>query len=176
MPASIPEILLFVMEPIRNYKLIFLIFLFPLFIACQENPIHMKKRKSLPVTETEWEKVLTPQQFYILRKKGTDLPHTGEYTYHFEEGTYYCAGCGAALFKSDNKYESHCGWPSFDDAIDGTIIFQPDYSHNMIRTEILCARCGGHLGHVFDDGPAQTTGKRYCVNSTSLMFKKKNED
>ena len=121
-------------------------------------------------SEQEWEKVLTPQQFYILRKKGTDLPGTGKYTYHFEEGVYKCAACGAPLFRSDNKYESHCGWPSFDDAIEGAVIMQPDYSHNMIRTEILCANCGGHLGHIFDDGPVETTGKRYCVNSTSLKF------
>ncbi len=123
--------------------------------------------------DTEWEKILTPQQFHILRKKGTDLPGTGQYTYHFDKGIYKCAACGAPLFKSDNKYESHCGWPSFDDAIEGAIIMQPDYSHNMIRTEIICANCGGHLGHIFDDGPQETTGKRYCVNSTSLNFEKK---
>ena len=120
--------------------------------------------------DTEWQEILTPQQFYILRRKGTDLPGTGQYTYHFEKGIYKCAACGAPLFKSANKYESHCGWSSFDDAIQGAVIMQPDYSHNMIRTEILCANCGGHLGHIFDDGPQETTGKRYCVNSTSLNF------
>jgi len=131
----------------------------------------MKPKINKP--DSEWEKVLTPQQFYILRKKGTDLPGTGKYTYHFEDGVYKCAACGAPLFKSNNKFESHCGWPSFDDAISGAIIMQPDYSHNMIRTEIICANCGGHLGHIFDDGPQETTGKRYCVNSTSLNFVKK---
>ena len=131
----------------------------------------MKQKINKP--ETEWEKILTPQQFHILRKKGTDLPGTGEYTYNFEAGMYKCAACGAPLFESDNKYESHCGWPSFDDAIEGAIIMQPDYSNNKIRTEILCANCGGHLGHIFDDGPKETTGKRYCVNSTSLGFKAK---
>jgi len=131
----------------------------------------MKPKINKP--DSEWEKELTPQQFYILRKKGTDLPGTGKYTYHFEDGVYKCAACGASLFKSNNKYESHCGWPSFDDAIPGAVIMQPDYSHNMIRTEIICANCGGHLGHIFDDGPQETTGKRYCVNSTSLNFVKK---
>ncbi len=128
-----------------------------------------KKIKS----EDEWEKILTPQQFHILRKKGTDLPETGEYTYHFDKGTYKCIGCGAELFKSDNKYESYCGWPSFDDALPNAVIFRPDYSHGRVRTEIICANCEGHLGHIFDDGPQKTTGKRYCVNSTSLNFEKK---
>jgi peptide-methionine (R)-S-oxide reductase len=134
--------------------------------------VSIKDQKS----EEEWERVLTPQQFHILRKKGTDLPETGAYTYHFEKGMYKCAACDTPLFISGTKYESHCGWPSFDDAIEGAIIMQADYSHNMIRTEIVCANCGGHLGHIFDDGPKETTGKRYCVNSTSLNFvKQKNE-
>ncbi len=152
-----------------------------LFMGCQNtknmNKKQPKKQPDIKIkkTDEEWEKILTPQQFYILRKKGTDLPGTGKYTYHFDDGVYRCAACGAQLFKSDNKYESHCGWPSFDDAIEGAIIFQPDYSHNMIRTEIICANCGGHLGHIFDDGPQETTGKRYCVNSTSIEFEPKKE-
>ena len=123
-------------------------------------------------TESEWKAELTPEQYQILRQKGTEYPGTGEYNLHFEEGVYLCAACKTPLFKSDNKFESHCGWPSFDDAIPGKVIYQKDTSHGMIRTEILCATCGGHLGHVFDDGPAQTTGQRYCVNSVSLEFKK----
>jgi peptide-methionine (R)-S-oxide reductase len=157
------------------------VFFLIIFVSCssnlqnkQKNPSENMKTK-INKTEQEWEEVLTPQQFYILRKKGTDLPGTGKYTYHFEQGIYRCAACGAPLFTSDTKYESHCGWPSFDNAIQGAIITQPDYSHNMIRTEILCANCGGHLGHIFDDGPVETTGKRYCVNSTSLQFEKNNE-
>jgi len=151
-----------------------------LFLSCANNALETKNmpmKKKIEKSEEDWEKVLTPQQFYILRKKGTDLPGTGKYTYHFEKGVYKCAGCGNILFISDNKYESHCGWPSFDDAVEGAIEMKPDYSHNMIRTEILCAQCGGHLGHIFDDGPQETTGKRYCVNSTSLQFEpaKKNE-
>ena len=92
---------------------------------------------------------------------------------HFKEGTYACVGCGTLLFESTTKYESHCGWPSFDEAIEGTVEYKKDTSLGRIRTEILCANCGGHLGHVFDDGPQETTGKRFCVNSLSLDFKEK---
>lgn len=123
-------------------------------------------------TEAEWQAQLSPQEYYVLRQKGTDRPGDGGYTKHFEKGTYHCRACDLQLFESDSKYESHCGWPSFDDAIEGTIIFTPDYSHGMIRTEITCARCDGHLGHIFDDGPKETTGKRYCVNTSSIKFVK----
>ncbi len=164
----------------KIWQVVYIIFftgLLFIFRACK-NSQNIKKSKvsnqnmkpKINKSEEEWEKILTPQQFYILRKKGTDLPGTGKYTYHFEDGIYRCAACGAPLFKSGNKYESDCGWPSFDNAIEGAIIFQPDYSHNMVRTEIICANCGGHLGHIFDDGPRETTGKRYCVNSTSIEF------
>lgn len=123
-------------------------------------------------TEAEWKEILTPEQYYILRQKGTDMPGEGGYTKHFEKGTYHCAACDAQLFESGTKYESHCGWPSFDDAIEGAVEYSLDKSHGMIRTEIICTKCGGHLGHVFDDGPRDTTGKRYCVNTTSLRFVK----
>ena len=123
-------------------------------------------------TEAEWKEILTPEQYYILRQKGTDRPGDGGYTKHFEKGTYHCAACDAQLFESGTKYESHCGWPSFDDAIDGAVEYTLDKSHGMLRTEITCTKCGGHLGHVFDDGPRDTTGKRYCVNTTSLRFVK----
>ncbi len=123
-------------------------------------------------SEAEWKEILTPEQYYILRQKGTDMPGDGGYTKHFEKGTYHCAACDAQLFESGTKYESHCGWPSFDDAIDGAVEYSLDRSHGMIRTEITCSKCGGHLGHVFDDGPRDTTGKRYCVNTTSLRFVK----
>ena len=123
-------------------------------------------------TEAEWKEILTPEQYYILRQKGTDRPGDGGYTMHFEKGTYHCAACDAQLFESGTKYESHCGWPSFDDAIEGSVEYTLDRSHGMIRTEITCTRCGGHLGHVFDDGPRDTTGKRYCVNTTSIRFVK----
>lgn len=123
-------------------------------------------------TEAEWKEILTPEQYYVLRQKGTDMPGEGGFTKHFEKGTYHCAACDAQLFESGTKYESHCGWPSFDDAIDGSVEYSVDKSHGMIRTEIICSKCGGHLGHVFDDGPRDTTGKRYCVNTTSLRFVK----
>ena len=123
-------------------------------------------------TEAEWKEILTPEQYYILRQKGTDRPGDGGYTMHFEKGTYHCAACDAQLFESGTKYQSHCGWPSFDDAIEGSVEYTLDRSHGMIRTEITCTRCGGHLGHVFDDGPRDTTGKRYCVNTTSIRFVK----
>ena len=123
-------------------------------------------------TDAEWQTQLSPEQYKILREKGTEYPGTGEYNLHFEVGTYVCAGCKTPLFGSDNKFESHCGWPSFDDALPGKVSYIKDNSHGMIRTEIVCTACGGHLGHIFDDGPKETTGKRYCVNSMSLEFKK----
>lgn len=123
-------------------------------------------------TDEEWKKILTPEQYYVLREKGTDRPFTGKYYQMTDKGVYLCAGCGTELFTSDMKFDSHCGWPSFDKAMEGgkikTVV---DRSHGMIRTEILCAKCGGHLGHLFDDGPTET-GLRYCVNSTSINFVK----
>lgn len=123
-------------------------------------------------TEEEWKNFLTPEQYYVLRQKGTDAPFTGKYTMTNDKGMYVCAACGNELFSSDMKFNSSCGWPSFDKEIAGgkikTVI---DTSHGMVRTEILCGRCGSHLGHLFDDGPTET-GMRYCVNSTSLDFKK----
>lgn len=120
--------------------------------------------------EKEWKKRLDPDRFRVLREKATELPFTGDLLDQDEEGTFICAGCGNPLFSSDSKFESGCGWPSFDASIDeGKIRTEPDHSHGMIRTEILCAACGGHLGHLFDDGPT-STGRRYCVNSLSLEF------
>jgi peptide-methionine (R)-S-oxide reductase len=128
--------------------------------------------KKIDKTEEQWEKELTEQEYYVLREKGTDRPSEGGLTSHFEKGTYHCAACNLQLFKSNSKYESHCGWPSFDDAIEGTVNYVRDTSLGMIRTEIICAACDGHLGHIFDDGPKETTGKRYCVNTTSIKFVK----
>ncbi len=123
-------------------------------------------------TNEEWFEILGEEKFRILREKGTEYPHTGTYNLHFEKGTYCCAGCAEPLFESDSKFNSHCGWPSFDDSIPGKVEYVVDTSHGMHRIEILCATCGGHLGHVFNDGPQETTGKRYCVNSLSIEFKK----
>ncbi|WP_415060576.1 peptide-methionine (R)-S-oxide reductase MsrB [Flavobacterium sp.] len=121
-------------------------------------------------TEEEWKTELGLEKYKILRQKGTEFPHTGQYNLHFEKGTYCCAGCGEALFESSTKFNAHCGWPSFDQSIPGKVEYIKDTSHGMIRTEILCSSCGGHLGHVFDDGPTET-GIRYCVNSLSIDFK-----
>ena len=131
-----------------------------------------KATTSMKKSDKEWKKELTTEQYYVLREKGTDRPGSGGYTQHFEKGTYVCAACGTQLFESGSKYESHCGWPSFDDAIDGTVEFTRDTSAGMIRTEITCKACDGHLGHIFDDGPKETTGQRYCVNTTSIKFVK----
>jgi methionine-R-sulfoxide reductase len=123
-------------------------------------------------TEAEWKKVLTPEQYHILREKGTERAFTGKYYKTNDKGVYSCAACGEELFTSDMKFDSECGWPSFDKAMEGgKIKTAVDRSYGMVRTEIMCARCGGHLGHLFDDGPT-ITGKRYCVNSASLNFVK----
>lgn len=124
-------------------------------------------------TEQEWREILSPEQYEVLRNKGTEYPGTGKYYRHSEKGMYTCAGCGAALFGSDAKYASNCGWPSYYQPVSDTAVgTKADYSHGMVRTEIICNNCGGHLGHVFDDGP-RPTGLRYCVNSASLNFEKK---
>jgi peptide-methionine (R)-S-oxide reductase len=113
---------------------------------------------------------LSKEQRAVLFDKGTEAPFSGALLYNHDDGDYTCANCGAVLFDSNNKYESGCGWPSFDQAIEGTVTFTQDTTHGMKRTEITCANCGGHLGHMFEDGPKETTGLRYCVNSLSLQF------
>jgi peptide-methionine (R)-S-oxide reductase len=128
-------------------------------------------------TDEEWRKQLTPEQYAVLREKGTERPFTGKFEDHYEPGTYTCAACGNELFQSSTKFDAGCGWPSFYEALDKTkIVEKLDKSHGMMRMEIMCAKCGGHLGHVFNDGPQDKTGLRYCVNSVSLDFKKKFTD
>ncbi|MCP4424402.1 MAG: peptide-methionine (R)-S-oxide reductase MsrB [Chloroflexi bacterium] len=127
--------------------------------------------KKTTKTDQQWREQLSDHQYRILREKGTERPFTGEYVDTKEDGSYVCAGCGAELFSSETKYHSDCGWPSFWDAIDqGNVEFHEDNSFGMKRIEITCAKCDGHLGHVFDDGPRDKTGLRYCVNSASLDF------
>ena len=132
----------------------------------------MVKKYPIQYSDSEWREKLSDEQFRVLRQKGTEAPHSGKYNLHFQNGEYHCAACNAKLFESDQKFESGCGWPSFDDAIEGSIEYVQDKTHGMIRTEILCANCGSHLGHVFDDGPTET-GQRFCVNSTSIDFEPK---
>ncbi|MHA1367546.1 MAG: peptide-methionine (R)-S-oxide reductase MsrB [Candidatus Heimdallarchaeota archaeon] len=124
-------------------------------------------------TDEEWKKELSEVEYLVLRENDTERPFTGEYWNHKEKGIYKCAGCGIALFTSDAKFDSDCGWPSFYDAIDkGKIEEIIDTSHGMKRIEVTCKNCGGHLGHVFPDGPLDKTGLRYCINSVSLDFEK----
>jgi peptide-methionine (R)-S-oxide reductase len=123
-------------------------------------------------TEEQWREKLTPEQYRVLREKGTEAPFTGEYWDAKDEGVYRCAGCGVELFASDTKYDSGCGWPSFYAPVDqARIASEDDRSHGMRRTEVLCQSCGGHLGHVFPDGP-EPTGLRYCINSAALKLEK----
>jgi peptide-methionine (R)-S-oxide reductase len=124
-------------------------------------------------TEADWKKQLTPKQYEVLRQKGTERAFTGEYWDNHDAGTYLCAGCGEPLFQSEDKFDSGCGWPSFTKPATGEVVEEADdRSHFMQRTEVLCRACGGHLGHVFDDGPAPT-GLRYCINSASIQLQKK---
>lgn len=122
-------------------------------------------------TEAEWQKELTPEQYKVLRQKGTDTPFTGKYVHTKENGVYVCAACGQELFSSETKFDSQSGWPSFWDVTNNeSVVLNTDNSQGMNRIEVTCARCGSHLGHLFDDGPADKTGQRYCVNSTSLQL------
>ncbi|MNH75275.1 Peptide methionine sulfoxide reductase MsrB [compost metagenome] len=122
-------------------------------------------------TESEWEDELTPEQYHVLREKGTELPFSGEYDSLYDPGTYSCAACGTKLFDSETKFDAECGWPSFYDARSGAVEFHQDDSFGTVRTEVTCATCGGHLGHVFEgEGLGTPTDQRFCINSLSLQF------
>jgi peptide-methionine (R)-S-oxide reductase len=126
--------------------------------------------RGLQLTDEQWRERLSPDQYEVLRHQATEPPFTGRYVNMKDDGTYHCAGCGAELFRSDTKFESGSGWPSFyEPAVAENVGTRTDRSHGMIRTEVFCKRCGGHLGHVFDDGP-RPTGLRYCINSCALQF------
>ena len=120
-------------------------------------------------TEEYWKKNLSEKEFKILREGGTEHPYTGKYNSHFEDGVYVCKGCGKPLYKSKSKFDSGCGWPSFDECLKNSIEYKKDYKIGVLRIEILCSNCGGHQGHVFNDGPTKTN-QRYCVNSASIDF------
>lgn len=144
--------------------------------ACTGQDSTSTKTYAVNKTTAEWKKELTAEQYHVLREKGTERPDSGEYYHHDEKGTYTCAACNFDLFKSNHKYDSGSGWPAFDRPINKTNVEEhTDTAYGMSRTEVLCSNCGGHLGHVFNDGPRATTGQRYCINSVSLNFKKTKE-
>lgn len=130
----------------------------------------MKKSFPKEKSESEWKAQLSPEAYKVLRENGTEFPYSGKYDTHFEKGSYLCAACKTPLFKSQHKYNSGCGWPAFDTAIPGAILYLEDQSHGMLRVETRCAQCNSHLGHIFEDGPKETTGERYCINSVCLEF------
>ena len=129
----------------------------------------MNNNYPIQKSEEEWRKLLSNEEYRVLRAQGTEYPHTGEYNAHYENGTYICKGCSEPLYESTSKFDSGCGWPSYDQSIRGALEHRKDSSLGMVRVEIVCSNCGGHQGHVFDDGPT-ISGKRYCVNSASITF------
>ncbi len=148
-------------------------------IGCAQQNINSNnsKGKEMDVkvqkTENEWKESLTPEQYQVLREKGTERPFTGKYWNFDEKGIYRCAACGQVLFDSDTKFDAGCGWPSFSDVVNNkNVILKDDNNFGMHRIEVMCSNCGGHLGHVFDDGP-KPTGQRFCINSASIEFEKK---
>ena len=159
-------------------KKVILLLLAIVLISCNTTAQDKKEKKVYPITKTkaEWKASLTKEQYKVLREAGTERAWSSSFNSNHEEGVYVCAACDTPLFKSEHKYESGSGWPSFDREIEGNVAFDIDYNLGYARTEEHCATCGGHLGHVFHDGPRETTGKRHCINGVALKFiPKKNE-
>lgn len=148
--------------------------LFILVVSCSGNAQEQKKEKKkkfkIEKTAAEWKKLLSPEQYYVLREAGTEKPFSSPLNKEYEKGTFVCAACKTPLYLSDYKFDSGTGWPSFDRAIDGNVALDVDYKIGYARTELKCNTCGGHLGHSFNDGPAKTTGKRHCINGVALNF------
>ena len=158
-----------------TYNILRLLFvtLFSLLIGCQNTKLKAQEtmEHSAEYSEEYWKSKLNEEEYYVLREKGTERPHSGKYNDFYKDGSYYCAACNQKLFESVTKFDAHCGWPSFDQAIKGSVEYIEDKSFGMSRTEVVCSNCKSHLGHVFNDGPTDTTGMRYCMNSISLKFK-----
>lgn len=154
---------------------------FAVFMGCSASPAQQKEEiiymenshpsDKVVKTEEQWKQLLDPESFRVLRQSGTEYPYSGKYDKFYEKGKYYCKGCDTYLFSSDTKYNSGCGWPAFYDVQKDAIEYIEDNSLGMRRVEVRCAVCGGHLGHVFEDGPRDKTGLRYCINSAALVFK-----
>lgn len=153
----------------KNFALLLLSIL---LFSCNTNAQSKNKKDSFPVTKTEaeWKETLSSQEYYILREQGTERAFSNEFNENHKKGTYACVACGTPLFKSDHKFDSGSGWPSFDREIKDNVAFSTDNDLRYTRTEEHCANCGGHLGHVFNDGPSNTTGLRHCINGTALQF------
>lgn len=154
-------------------KNVALLLLSIMLFSCNTKAQSKKGTDLFPITKTEaeWKEKLSPQEYYILREKGTERPFSSEFNKNQNKGTYICAACDTPLFKSEYKFDSGSGWPSFDREIKGNVSFDVDYNLGYARSEEHCATCGGHLGHVFNDGPRETTGKRHCINGEALLFK-----